>query len=124
MTVEQWLDHLVKVLLVGSINLCRDFKWHVGALRDLDGLIEPLLGGGSSQEGEILAGNFRERIPIARHAVINGPLPIDCGQRLALRIRNRHHRHVGKYLVKRLQIRNIQSPVKSSHINNVFPAAQ
>ena len=88
MTIEQWLNYLVKVLLVGLIDFGCNLKRHACAFRDLDGLIQPLLGRDPSQEGEILAGAFEYRASTSRHTVVDRPLPIDIGQRFALRIRN------------------------------------
>ena len=59
-----------------------------------------------------------EFIAVTCIAVIYGALPVNPGQRGALCVRDRNHRHVGKNPVDRLQICNVEPAVQSREIDD------
>ena len=54
-------------------------------------------------------------IEMSGKPVMDGRVPVRPAKRPALGVRDRHQRHLSKFLKDRLQFRQIQSPVKGGH---------
>ena len=86
--VEQWLDALLKIRLVGRVDLGGDAQFAARTLGDGDGTVGPLLRGNPAKESEIALRRLGNRMEQALGQAVRdrgGPI-VQC-QRAALMLR-------------------------------------
>jgi len=77
--VQEWLDLLFVVCLVGRIDLGGDLELPFAPAGDLDGAIDALLRRGTSQERQVIALLAAKRELVLLQSVIDGPCQLSQG---------------------------------------------
>ena len=95
MGIDQRLDDLVPISLIGAVDLGRHLELYAGARGDLDCAIGALFRGNAAKESEIAftrLGGEGQQIP--RQPVMDIAHPVDGRHRPALVVRNRNQRRM------------------------------
>ena len=121
---QQRLDYGLKIILVHPIDLCSELKWDANLLRNFDCPIDSFLGRNPPQKSKISSRFVAKLIHVCWQTVVHRGLPVRPRQRLSLAIRNRDHRHLSKFLVKRNQIRKIEPAVQCGYMRYLLTTAQ
>ena len=111
--IEQRRDLLAEISFVDLVDLGSDLDRDSESARDPDRAIGPLLGRDAAEKGDVPAawtiGGLEQ---VERKAVMHRGDEIGVGDRLALRVRDRHQRHIVEADVERLEVGKVLPPVK------------
>src|ERR1700750_737180 len=109
--VQQMFDVLVEVVTIDTIDLGCDFVLSASSPSDFDGSVHPFFRRNPAEKEQIILRCFLEAEIIEREPMINLPAPVRLRQRAPLRMRNGYNRHIGKLVVNRRQIGQVEPAV-------------
>src|SRR5690606_24462746 len=104
-------DLSLEEVAIAYVDLGGYLERHSAGNGDVDRSIKSFLRRNASEKSKVLALGVARLKKISSDTVVHVRHPSNIGQRLALRMRDRDHRHVLIEIVKRSEIRNIQPPV-------------
>src|SRR3954453_799296 len=87
--VEQRLDGLLVIGEVRAVDLGRHAQREARAAGDLDGTVEPFLGGCAGGEAQVGPGLFDPAMEVHRHPVVDVLLPVEPVEGVPLSVRDR-----------------------------------
>ena len=116
--VQQRLDVLLEVALVGRVHFGRDLEWTAAGLRDFDGSIDAFFRRDTAKEGKIPTWAGTEMQLTVRQTVIHGADPVLTGQRVALRVGDGDQRQIRELAVERHDLWQIEPAVQRRHMGN------
>ena len=110
--VEQRLDLLLEIILVGMIDLRGHLQFHPRLDRNLDRPVGAFFGADPAKESKIIAAFRTKRDQLLRQPMIDRPGEIGFRHRAPLVVRNADQPHFGKFGKAGQEVGQVEPPVE------------
>src|SRR4029077_18476974 len=114
--VQQMLDVFVEVVAVGTVDLGRDFELATRSPGNLNRAVQSFFRRNPPEKEQIVFGFFLEVERIGGEGLGDGPATLCVRQWAPLRMRNGDYRHIGKLVVDRRQIGQVEPAMQGGQM--------